>query len=90
MAVTLVAWGDEAEEVDVPVVRVTPVTFVTVLTLVADVVRVAHVTRGIPRTRGSVPLRGDGLVVVDDLGDDEGEELLREDRVQARLLGQRP
>src|SRR3954447_9013135 len=30
----------------------------------------------------------DPLVVVDDLGDDEGEELLRERRVQVRLLGE--
>src|SRR3954447_25742319 len=29
---------------------------------------------------------GDPLVVVDDLGDDEGEELLREGRVEVRLL----
>ena len=31
----------------------------------------------------------DLLVVLDDLGDDEGEELLSEDRVEPRLLGQR-
>ena len=31
----------------------------------------------------------DLLVVLDDLGDDEGEELLGEDRVEARFLGQR-
>ena len=32
----------------------------------------------------------DLLVVLDDLGDDEGEELLGEDRVQAGLLSQGP
>ena len=32
----------------------------------------------------------DLLVVLDDFGDDEGEELLSEDRVEAGLLGQRP
>ena len=31
----------------------------------------------------------DALVVVDDFGDDEPQELLGEDRVEARLLGER-
>ena len=39
---------------------------------------------------GAGALVSDGLVVTNDLGDDEGEELLREDRIQTGIAGKCP